>query len=125
MVHALDQQKALVASGAWPLYRYDPRRAAAGENPLQLDSKPPSLPLKSFAYNETRYTMLAHADPEAARRALARAEEDVRRRWSLYQQLAAMPCPDGPDARSRGNGAAAVEPAAPPAPPAAATEHAS
>ncbi|MCC6763667.1 MAG: pyruvate:ferredoxin (flavodoxin) oxidoreductase, partial [Deltaproteobacteria bacterium] len=95
MVHALDQQKAIVASGAWPLYRYDPRRAAAGKNPLQLDAKPPSLTFKQYAYNETRYTMLAHADPEAARRALTLAEEDVRRRWSLYHQLAAVACDAG------------------------------
>ncbi|MCC6847196.1 MAG: pyruvate:ferredoxin (flavodoxin) oxidoreductase, partial [Deltaproteobacteria bacterium] len=96
MVHALDQQKALVASGAWPLYRYDPRLAAAGKNPLQLDAKPPSLAFKQYAYNETRYTMLAHADPEAARRVLALAEADVRRRWSLYHQLAAVACGVGP-----------------------------
>jgi pyruvate-ferredoxin/flavodoxin oxidoreductase len=90
LVHGLDQQRAAVASGAWPLYRYDPRLAASGASPLQLDAKPPSLALKSYAYNETRYTMLAHADPEAARRALALAEEDVRRRWSLYHQLASI-----------------------------------
>ena len=99
MIHGLDQQKAAVASGHWPLFRYDPRLAATGENPLQLDAKPPSLPLRKYAYNETRYTMLAHADPDAARRALALAEEDVRRRWSLYHQLAAM---SGQGGRRRG-----------------------
>ncbi|MEB2283327.1 MAG: pyruvate:ferredoxin (flavodoxin) oxidoreductase [Myxococcales bacterium] len=97
MVHALDQQKALVASGAWPLYRYDPRLAAAGKNPLQLDAKPPSLAFKDYAYNEGRYSMLAQADPEAARRALVLADADVRRRWSLYQQLAAVACSAGPE----------------------------
>ncbi len=101
LVHGLDQQKAAVASGAWPLYRYDPRLAAAGKSPLQLDCKPPSLALKGYAYNETRYTMLAHADPEAARRALAQAEDDVRRRWSLYHQLAALtPAPADAESRS-------------------------
>jgi pyruvate-ferredoxin/flavodoxin oxidoreductase len=92
MIHALDQQKAIVASGAWPLYRYDPRLAAAGKNPLQLDAKPPSLPFERYAYNETRYTMLAHTDPEAARRALTLAQHDVERRWRLYHQLAAVAC---------------------------------
>jgi pyruvate-ferredoxin/flavodoxin oxidoreductase len=91
MVHGLAQQKAAVHAGAWPLFRYDPRRRREGKNPLQLDSKPPALALRAFAYNETRYTMLAHADPAAAARALALAEEDVRRRWRLYEQLAAMP----------------------------------
>jgi pyruvate-ferredoxin/flavodoxin oxidoreductase len=90
MVHGLTQQKAAVAAGAWPLYRYDPRLRAQGRNPLQLDSKPPSVPLAQYAYNETRYAMLAHAQPEAAREAMRLAEEDARRRWQLYQHLAAM-----------------------------------
>jgi pyruvate-ferredoxin/flavodoxin oxidoreductase len=95
LVHGLEQQKAAVASGAWPLYRYDPRRRAEGKNPLQLDAKPPSAPLRAFAYNETRYTMLAHADAAAAKDALRLAEEDVRRRWRLYEQLAALPAGEG------------------------------
>jgi pyruvate-ferredoxin/flavodoxin oxidoreductase len=89
--HGLDQQKAAVLSGHWPLLRYDPRLAAAGQNPLQLDSKAPSVPLKSYAYNETRYTMLAHSDPEAAARLLALAETDVAARWRLYEHLASTP----------------------------------
>jgi pyruvate-ferredoxin/flavodoxin oxidoreductase len=91
LVHGLDQQKAAVQSGAWPLYRFDPRRAAGGLPPLRLDSKPPSIPLKAFAYNETRYTMLAHGNPEAAERALAQAQADVERRWRWLEQLAAPP----------------------------------
>ena len=31
LAHGLDQQKLAVDSGYWPLYRFDPRRAAAGE----------------------------------------------------------------------------------------------
>ncbi len=34
--------------------------------------------------------MLAHSDPEAAKAALAAAEDDVRRRWRLYERLAQM-----------------------------------
>jgi pyruvate-ferredoxin/flavodoxin oxidoreductase len=89
MVHGLDQQKAAVLSGAWLLYRYDPRLAAKGENPLHLDAAPPSLALSKYVYNETRYTMLAHADLETARAVLAEAEADVARRRHLYEQLAA------------------------------------
>jgi len=91
LVHGIDQQKAAVASGAWPLFRYNPALRREGKNPMQLDSKPPSMPLRNYVYNETRYTMLAHADPEAAKRALALAQEDIRERWRLYEQLAAMP----------------------------------
>jgi pyruvate-ferredoxin/flavodoxin oxidoreductase len=91
LVRSLDQSRAAVQAGAWPLFRYDPRRRAEGRNPLQLDSKAPSLPFRQYAYNETRYTMLAHADPEAAASALAAAEADARRRWQTYERLAAAP----------------------------------
>jgi pyruvate-ferredoxin/flavodoxin oxidoreductase len=91
LVRSLDQSRAAVQAGAWPLFRYDPRRRQEGKNPLQLDSKPPSLPFRQYAYNETRYTMLAHADAEAAAAALAAAEADARRRWQTYERLAAAP----------------------------------
>jgi len=87
----MEQQKAAVAAGHWPLFRYNPARLAEGKNPLQLDSRPPSLPLRKYAYNETRYTMLAHSDPAAARTLLEQAEADVAARWRLYEHWAAMP----------------------------------
>jgi pyruvate-ferredoxin/flavodoxin oxidoreductase len=90
MAHGMEQQKAAVQSGYWPLLRYDPRLAQQGKNPLQLDSRPPSLPLQKYVYNETRYTMLAQSDPEAARELLALAEQDVRSRWWLYEHWAAL-----------------------------------
>jgi len=89
--HGMDQQKAAVASGHWPLLRFDPRLSREGKNPLQLDSRAPSVPLKSYAYNETRYTMLAHSDPDEARRLLDLAQDDVTARWRYYEYLAAMP----------------------------------
>lgn len=85
----LDQQKAAVQSGHWPLFRYDPRRKAGGQNPMQLDSKPPSLPLKNYLYNETRYTVLVQNDPAAAEALLHEAEREVADRWKLYERLAA------------------------------------
>jgi pyruvate-ferredoxin/flavodoxin oxidoreductase len=48
------------------------------------------VPLKKYAYNETRYTMLAHSDPETARRLLEQAQEDVQARWRVYEQWAAL-----------------------------------
>jgi len=88
--HGMDQQKAAVLSGHWPLFRYNPALAAEGQPPLQLDSKAPSLPLKSYAYNETRYTMLAHSDPETARRLLEEEQSDVQARWRIYEHLAGL-----------------------------------
>jgi pyruvate-ferredoxin/flavodoxin oxidoreductase len=89
--HGMDQQKAAVQSGHWPLFRYNPDLAGHGHPPLQLDSKAPSLPLKSYAYNETRYTMLAHSNPDAARRLLDEAQRDVWARWRMYEHLAGLP----------------------------------
>jgi pyruvate-ferredoxin/flavodoxin oxidoreductase len=91
--HGMEQQKAAVLSGHWPLFRYDPALVHEGRNPLQLDSRPPSLPLKAYAYNETRYTMLALSDPERAKRLLEEAQDEVNARWALYEQWAAMPAP--------------------------------
>jgi pyruvate-ferredoxin/flavodoxin oxidoreductase len=85
-----DQQQAAVDSGAWVLYRYDPRRAEQGLNPLQLDSKAPKIPLKDYAYNETRFKMLTQSKPEEAERLLALAQRDVKERWQMYEQLASL-----------------------------------
>lgn len=88
MAHGLDQQKAAVQTGYWPLYRYDPRLAAEDKNPLQLDSKAPSLPLEKYVYNETRYTMLKQINEAAAEQLLSLEKQDVATRWKLYEQLA-------------------------------------
>jgi pyruvate-ferredoxin/flavodoxin oxidoreductase len=90
MVHGIDQQKNAVLSGYWPLFRFNPDLAAEGKNPMQLDSRAPSLPLAKYIYNETRYTMLAHSNPAAAKELLGLAEEDVRNRWQLYENWAAQ-----------------------------------
>jgi pyruvate-ferredoxin/flavodoxin oxidoreductase len=85
-----DQQQLAVDSGAWPLYRFDPRRAEKNLNPLQLDSKGPKIPLKDYAYNETRFRMLSQAKPEEAERLLILAQQDVNERWRMYEQLASL-----------------------------------
>ncbi len=93
MAKGLNQQKLAVDSGAVLLYRYDPRLAAEGKSPLQIDSKPPSIPLSDFIYTENRYRMLQQADPATAARLLAAAQADVQARWQMYQHLAAAPVP--------------------------------
>jgi pyruvate-ferredoxin/flavodoxin oxidoreductase len=89
--HGLDQQKAAVQSGHWPLIRYNPDLVKQGKNPLILDSKAPTLTLDKFENNETRFTMLNHSDPEAAKRLLELAQAEVTARWRLYEHWAAMP----------------------------------
>jgi pyruvate-ferredoxin/flavodoxin oxidoreductase len=89
MQTAMQQQKAIVESGRWLLYRYDPRRKQLGENPLILDSRSPKLPIKESMYQENRFLMLMRNQPEAARKLLEEAQADVNTRWQLYQYLAA------------------------------------
>jgi pyruvate-ferredoxin/flavodoxin oxidoreductase len=90
MLHGIEQQKAAVQSGYWPLFRYNPALVNENKNPFQLDSRPPSIPLQKYVYNETRYTMLAHSQPAAAKALLDQAAADVKNRWHLYEQLAAL-----------------------------------
>jgi len=87
----MDQQEAAVECGHWPLYRYNPALAAEGQNPLQLDSRPPKRPFQDYAYSETRYNMLTRSKPEEAKRLIELAQQDVEARWRRYEQLAAWP----------------------------------
>ena len=90
MMFGIEQQKNAVLSGYWPLMRYNPALREQGKNPFQLDSRAPSIPLKQYAYQEARYTMLARSNPEAARELLERAQQDVARQWRVYANRAAM-----------------------------------
>ncbi len=89
MNKGLEQQKLAVQSGYWPLYRYNPQLSAEGKNPLILDSKEPTVPLETYAYNETRYRMLLQSDEQRAESLMQLARQDVKDRWHQYQQLAA------------------------------------
>jgi pyruvate-ferredoxin/flavodoxin oxidoreductase len=90
MRKGLEQQKLAVQAGFWPLYRYNPKLVEEGKNPLVIDSKDPSIPLQQYAYNETRYSMLVQTDEQRAEMLLKQAQQDVKSRWELYKQMAAM-----------------------------------
>ena len=89
MATSMTHQKAAVASGYWPLYRYHPS-PEPGTRPFQLDSKAPSIPITEFALAETRFSMLARSDPEQSRHLLALAQADADERWRYYEQLAGL-----------------------------------
>ncbi|MBX3013452.1 MAG: pyruvate:ferredoxin (flavodoxin) oxidoreductase [Caldilineaceae bacterium] len=91
MAKGMEQQALATKSGHWPLYRYDPRRKSTGQNPLQLDSKAPQIPLKEYIYNENRYTVLAQSDPDAANELLAAAQTYVNDHWKKLAAMAAEP----------------------------------
>jgi pyruvate-ferredoxin/flavodoxin oxidoreductase len=84
----LAQQSKAVASGHWPLFRFDPRKAGEQAFPLTLDSKAPQIPFADYAYNETRYKSLRTLDPDAAKLLGDAAQHDIDARWALYQTLA-------------------------------------
>jgi len=79
------QQKLAVESGQWLLYRFDPRRAANGENPLQIDSSAPKAKVQDFMLSENRFKMLTKSKPEDAKKLFAQAQSDVEHRWKFYQ----------------------------------------
>jgi len=83
-----EQQKLAVDTGYWPLYRHDPRRAAAGQNPFQLDSTTPKGSLMQFVKNETRFRMVEQQNPDRFKDLMARAQEHIGSRYAFYEQLA-------------------------------------
>ncbi len=90
LVDGLHHQDLVVKSGLWPLYRYNPDLVEQAKNPLMLDSKDPSIPVKDAAYTETRYSMLPLTDEARAEQLMQAAQEDVNSRWALYKQMAAI-----------------------------------
>jgi pyruvate-ferredoxin/flavodoxin oxidoreductase len=90
MTTAMQNQKAAVDTGQWLLYRYHPERAKQGENPLHLDSHAPKIPVDRYLYMENRFKMLTKSNPEVAKQLLQKAQENVYRRWKLYEHLAAQ-----------------------------------
>ncbi|MBK1989363.1 pyruvate:ferredoxin (flavodoxin) oxidoreductase [Sphaerospermopsis aphanizomenoides BCCUSP55] len=88
MTSGLQQQKALVDSGRWLLYRYNPALQNEGKNPLQLDMKAPSESVEKSMYQENRFKMLTKSKPEIAKQLLEQAQAEVNARWEMYQYLA-------------------------------------
>ena len=88
MATAMQHQKALVDSGQWLLYRYNPMRIEDGQNPMQLDSRGLKLPVEQFLRMENRFNQLLKHDDEHSRELLEAAQHDVSMRWQMYQYLA-------------------------------------
>jgi pyruvate-ferredoxin/flavodoxin oxidoreductase len=90
LVNGLEQQKLAVDAGAWPLFRYDPRLADEGKNPLKIDSRKPKITWDKYALNENRYRILLQTYPERAEELMEKAVGDLEGRWDLYKQMAEM-----------------------------------
>jgi pyruvate-ferredoxin/flavodoxin oxidoreductase len=91
MSKGMDQQKAAVSCGLWPLFRYDPRLKEQNKNPFQLDSKDPTTSLEDFMYKEVRFKSLKAASPDRADALLEKAKAQTDRLWKEYKYLADRP----------------------------------
>jgi len=89
MTTSMSDQKVAVESGQWLLYRYNPEKAAIGENPLALDSRAPSRKVQEYMLQQTRFKMLTKSKPEEADRLWKAAQKDVENRFHMYEYLAA------------------------------------
>jgi pyruvate-ferredoxin/flavodoxin oxidoreductase len=99
----LEQQKLAVSTGAFMLYRFDPRRATRGESPLQLDSGAPKENIERFLENELRFRMLERSDPERYKELKAAAIADAEHRVQLYRKLAESGAYDIETQKNNGN----------------------
>jgi len=102
MRDGLSQQYRAVASGHWPLIRYDPAVRTAGGDPFLLDSPRPRMPLAEFRRGELRFRALEAARPAEAERLLALAQQVADQRWRYYEELATRGASEFPsDPRGR------------------------
>jgi len=88
MTTAMSDQKVAVDSGQWLLYRYNPERTLAGENPLLLDSRTPTRKVKDYLLQQTRFKMLQKSNPEHAKLLWQEAQQDAETRFHFYEYLA-------------------------------------
>lgn len=87
MTQGLRQQDMAVASGYWPLIRYNPALRKAGKKPFILDSPTPTMTVADYAYTEMRYKLLQKSNPEEAVRLMELAQESADLRWATYEHM--------------------------------------
>jgi pyruvate-ferredoxin/flavodoxin oxidoreductase len=88
MGRSQDEEKLAVASGYWPLYRYNPQLKDEDKNPFILDSKQPDGSLQEFLSGEVRYASLQKVFPEEAESLHTRLEKEVGDRFQILRRLA-------------------------------------
>ena len=87
MSKGMEEQKKAVASGHWILFRYNPLLKEKGENPLQLDSKEPTLPIEEYLSGENRFRILMKTAPERAKELASEAKAYAAEQWRFYKYL--------------------------------------
>jgi len=84
------EEKKVVESGYWMLYRYNPQLSVEGKNPLILDSKEPTSEYEDFLKNEARYSALIKSNPEDAKRLFKHAAEMSKQRYRYMKKLSEL-----------------------------------
>ena len=102
LINGLRQQKSAVDSGQWVLYRYNPDKLAAGENPLTVDSGALKMSVQDYEMQENRFKMLTLSKPEEAKKYFEQAQAEAQYRWNYYQYLSKL------DPKSFATGVAAL-----------------
>ncbi len=95
----IEQQKIAVDSGYWPLFRFDPRRQAAGESPLKLDALSQKSDIAQFMSHETRFRQVERQNPERYKELVEKARKEVQNRFTIYESLSKGLAPAKPEAK--------------------------
>ena len=85
--YGMDHQKLAVDAGLWPLFRYNPQLALEGKNPMSVDYKGPTIDVKNFMYQETRFKMVEKMNAGAALEYLETARDNAKKMYARYKNL--------------------------------------
>ena len=87
MANCQAEMKKAVEAGYWQMFRFNPAKKAAGENPFTLDSKAPTASYQDFIKSEARYARLAQAFPERAAELFEKAEANAKAKYERLVKL--------------------------------------
>lgn len=91
MSQSIKESKDAVESGYWSLYRFDPRQADKGKDPMRLDFKKADFDkMNAFLENQTRFSALHNIkkDGDVVEEMLNQTVEDMEARSESYAELA-------------------------------------
>ena len=87
LTHQLDHQRLAYSTGYWPLYTFDPRRAATGAPGVKLEMSEAEDPVKRYLETETRFRILKATQPARAGVLWTAAQDHVDRRLATLARL--------------------------------------
>uniref|UniRef100_Q94IN5 Pyruvate dehydrogenase [NADP(+)], mitochondrial n=1 Tax=Euglena gracilis TaxID=3039 RepID=PNO_EUGGR len=87
MARMVQESEAAIATGYWPLYRFDPRLATEGKNPFQLDSKRIKGNLQEYLDRQNRYVNLKKNNPKGADLLKSQMADNITARFNRYRRM--------------------------------------